>query len=316
MWLDQFPNNAALCSAIAERLESAFDETGDHLASIFRLIMSSEHRILSPEPQAHSSIVVAAACVSAGGTWRQAAWPAAAMECAMAAADTFDDIADGEAEALRERIGTGGLLMGAAGLLAVAPGMVVRATQDGVPAGTVADLVQLLSDELVRAADGQARGLTPAESIDAVAAYKLTVAKSGPIGSLAAKLGARIATDDPELLQKYAAYGAHLAVFSQLLNDARDASPGGSTSKPDVRSGSSTVPLVFVGSEGPSPDLQGTTLEEWEARERQRVAAEGGVLAAVALAQAERARGLAVLDSLAATGRAVEPLRRLFDLNT
>lgn len=304
---------AALCAAVAERLVAVLDESEDRQASTIRLIMSSENRALSEDPRPHSSIVVTAACVSAGGTWESAIWPAVAMECAMAAADVFDDIADGEAEYLAEQVGPGGVLMGAAGLLALAAGVVLRAIDDGVPERTVVDLGRLLSEYLVQAADGQARSLSAAPQLvkDPVDAYQLAAAKSGPLGSLAAQIGARVVADDPDLLRAYATYGWHLAVFSQLMNDARDAAPGGSTDKQDVRAGSKTVPLVYVGSSGAPPDLRGESLLEWEQRERQRIAAEGGVLTAVALAQAERLRGLAVLDSLAQGGRPVELLRQL-----
>jgi geranylgeranyl pyrophosphate synthase len=305
-----WPSSAALCSAIAERIETLLGETGDCLADIIRFIMSSENRVLSRDPRPHSSIVVTAACVSAGGTWQSALWPAVAMECAMAAADVFDDIADGETAALAEKVGQGAVVMGAAGLLAFATGIVLRGVDDGVPERTVVDLGRLLSDDLVQAADGQARSLS-APTTDAVDAYELAAGKSGPLGSLAARLGARTASDDQDLLKAYATYGWHLAVYSQLLNDARDAAPSGSTAKRDVRAGSRTVPLVFVGSSGAPPELRGETLLEWEQRERQRVAIEGGVLAAVALAQAERLRGLAVLDCLAKIGRPVEALRQL-----
>jgi hypothetical protein len=113
------------------------------------------------------------------------------------------------------------------------------------------------------------------------------------------------------LLRSYRTYGWHLAVFSQLLNDARDASPGAPGEKRDVRAGSSTVPLVFVGSTGPPSGLKGAALRDWEEKERERIVAQGGVLAATALAQSERVRALAVLDSLAASGRPVEVLREL-----
>jgi geranylgeranyl pyrophosphate synthase len=146
---------------------------------------------------------------------------------------------------------------------------------------------------------------------DAVDAYEVAAAKSGPLGSLGARLGARTASDDPELLRLYGRFGWHLAVYSQLLNDARDAAPSGSVTKGDVRDGRQTVPLAFTGSAGAPAGLQGRALHEWEARERQRVAAEGGVLAAVALAQAERLRADEVLDALAQMGRPVHVLRQL-----
>ena len=306
-----WPPMAALCSAVAERVLKLLDECEHGQATMIRLIMSSERRVLSAEPRPHSSIVVTAACVSAGAGWQSALWPAVAMECAMAAANVFDDIADGEAESLNEQFGSGAVVMGAAGLLALAAGVVLRAVDDGVAESTVPDLGRLFSEYLVHAAAGQARSLTAAPRLDPVDAYQLAAAKSGPLGSMAAQLGARLAVDDPDLLREYATYGWHLAVFSQLLNDARDASPSGSTDKRDVRAGAQTVPLVYVGSSGAPPELRGESLLEWEQQERQRVASQGGVLAAVALAQAERLRSLTVLDSLAHKGLPVELLRSL-----
>ncbi len=310
---DDWPSTTQLCSAVAARVEQVFGETGDRLAEISAVIMASEDRVLSANPRPQSSLLVIAACVSAGGAWQHALWPAVAMECAMAAADVFDDIADGEATALWARFGPGSVLIGTCGLLALAAGIVLRGIEDGLSERTVLDLGRLLSDELAQAADGQARSLAPRAVSDAVDAYEVAAAKSGPLGSLAARLGARTASNDPELLRAYGAFGSHLAVFSQLLNDARDAAPSGSTHKRDVREGRQTVPLVFTGSSGTPPHLRGRALQEWEAHERQRIAAEGGVLAAVALAHAERLRAAEVLDTLARIGRPVQVLRRLLD---
>src|SRR5258708_23916996 len=276
-----WPSTGELHLALAARVQQAFAEAGDRLAEMSTAIMSSEGRLLSAEPRPQSSVLVVATCVSAGSTWQRALWPAVAMDCAMAAADVFDDIADGEAAALSDRFGLSGLLIGTAGLLALAGGIVLRGIDDGLPEQTIIDLGRLLSDELARAADGQARSLAPRIVTDAVDAYEVAAAKSGPLGSLGARLGARTASDNPELLRLYGRFGWHLAVYSQLLNDARDAAPTGSVTKGDVREGRQTVPLAFTGSAGAPPELQGRALQEWEARERQRVAAEGGVLAAV-----------------------------------
>jgi geranylgeranyl pyrophosphate synthase len=310
---DGWPSTAHLRSALAARVVQVLAETGDRLAEISRVILSSEDRLLSADPRPQSSVLVIAACVSAGGAWQHALWPAVAMEYAMAAADVFDDIADGEAAALSGRFGLGSVLIGAAGLLALAAGIVLRGVHDGLPERTVLDLGRLLSDELAQAADGQARSLSPLTSTDVVDAYELAAAKSGPLGSLAARLGARTACNDPELLRAYSSYGWHLAVYSQLLNDARDAAPSGSVHKRDVREGRQTVPLVFTGSSGAPAHLAGRALREWEEQERQRVAAEGGVLAAVALAQAERLRAGEALETLAQKGRPVKVLRQLLD---
>jgi len=303
-----WPASADLCAAVTQRVNAVLNEQGNRLAPMIRLILSREDRVLSPEPRPQSSVLVAFACVSAGAAWQRALWSAVAMECAMAAADVFDDIADDEASALGE---PGVVLMGAAGLLALAAGSLLRGTDDGLSQRTVIDLGRMLSDELAHAADGQASSVAPDASDDALGAYELAAAKSGPLGSLAARLGARCATDDAEVQELYATYGWHLAVYSQLLNDTRDAAPGGPTHKRDVRDGRQTVPLVFTGSSGAPADVRGAALSSWESHERNRVAAEGGLVAALALAQAERLRALSALDTLASSGRPVEGLRRL-----
>jgi geranylgeranyl pyrophosphate synthase len=307
-----WPRPGEVGAALAERLRDLLDAQGDLLAEIIGTVMASQGRVLSPDPRPPSSIVVVAACVSAGGAWRRALWPAVAMECALAAADVFDDLADAETAVLPPGFGGGVLLIGAAGLLALASHAAPRADEDGVPAGRVLALGRVLGADLAQAADGQARAAqaSPASG-DVVEAYELAARKSGPLGSLAARLGALSARADRGLLRLYGAYGWHLGVYSQLMNDARDASPGAPPHKRDLRDARPTVPLIFVGSSPAPADLGPDALVEWEESERRRVVAGGGITAAYALAHAERLRALQALDALAGRGR---PVRLLADL--
>jgi geranylgeranyl pyrophosphate synthase len=307
-----WPLPAEVAAAVGERLDALISGRGEVFAEVARLVMASEGRPLSPTPRPSPSLLVTAACVSAGGPWRWALWPAVAIECAIAAADVFDDVADHETDALGHKLGDGVLLTGASGLLALAAEAVLRVEEEWAPAGMGLALGRLLADALGRAADGQARALRAAsERGDVVAAYRVSVGKSGPLGALTAQLGARCATDDPGLLELYGAYGWHVAVHSQLMNDARDAAPGAAPHKRDVREGRRTVPLEFVGSPPAPPGLSGDALVEWEERQRQHVVAGGGVAAALALAHAERLRALQALDGLAQLGRPVRFLRDL-----
>jgi geranylgeranyl pyrophosphate synthase len=308
-----WPVAAELRAAVAERLEILLGETQDPLHDVLHSIMSSEDRVLSATPRPQSSLLVSAAAVSAGASWRAALWPAVAVECVMAAADIFDDIADNELADLTTRFGPGLVLMGAAALLTLGIGAIGRGRDDSLTEVTIVDQMQSLTHELTQAADGQALGLSRRRLTDATTAYELAALKSGPLGSLAARIGARIATDDAGLLGLYGSYGWHLAVYSQLMNDARDAAPGGSQRKGDVREGRNTVPLVFTGSSGAPSDLTGAALTDWEEQERQRVAAAGGVLTAVALGQADRVHALQVLETLTQLGRPVDLLRQLLD---
>jgi geranylgeranyl pyrophosphate synthase len=231
----------------------------------------------------------------------------------MAAADLFDDVADADPDSnLSESPGV--LLTAAAGLLAVAGAAVVRVVEDGAPSSTAVALVELLGHEFARAANGQAVSLQPhQQGVDALAAYRQAAAKSGPLGSLIARLGARTATDNAEIVELLGQFGRRLGVRSQLLNDARDAAPGATRIKADVRIGARTVPLVFTGSAGAPHGLSETQLANWEEQERTRIAASGGLIAARALAEAERLGAVHALDSLEHLGCRVAGLRRLVE---
>jgi len=149
------------------------------------------------------------------------------------------------------------------------------------------------------------------QQVDALTAYRQAAGKSGPLGRLIACLGARTATDNPEIVQLLGEFGRRVALHSQLANDARDAAPSPAALKADVRAGARTVPLAFTGSAGAPPGLTEAQLAEWERSERSRIAAGGGLLAARALAEAERLSALDVLDRLEERGCPVEGLRAL-----
>jgi hypothetical protein len=73
------------------------------------------------------------------------------------------------------------------------------------------------------------------------------------------------------------------------------------------------VPLAFAGSRGAPAGLDDAELAAWEAGERERIRAAGGLAAAHALAEAERLHALEVLDRLRAMGRPVAGLRALVE---
>jgi geranylgeranyl pyrophosphate synthase len=183
---------------------------------------------------------------------------------------------------------------------------------DGATGETIAGLVAILGEGFASAANGQAANLRAGMGqVDPLTAYRQAAAKSGPLGSLIARLGARVATDDPEIVDLLGEFGRRLTVRSQLLNDLRDAAPDASVIKADVRVGARTVPLAFTGSGGAPSTLSGAELAEWERAERERVAAHGGLAAAAALAEAERLAAVEALDRLEALGCPVLGLRQL-----
>jgi geranylgeranyl pyrophosphate synthase len=308
---DPWPSSAQVHVAVRERLVDTLDAHGGLVAAVGRRTLATGHGVLSEQPHSLTSVIVPGACVAAGKRWQVALWPAVGAELMMASADLFDDVADADPESEMSE-SSGVLLTAAAGLLSLASAAVVRVVEDGIPPATAASLAGLLGGGFADAANGQALNLQPSPGqIDPLTAYRQSAAKSGPLGSLIARLGARTATDDPEIVQLLGDFGRRLAVRSQLLNDARDAAPDPERLKADVRAGARTVPLAFAGSGGAPGGLTEMELQAWEQRERGRIAGSGGLAAAHALAEAERLGAVRALDALERRGCPVEGLRQL-----
>jgi geranylgeranyl pyrophosphate synthase len=313
------PRNDDVYHEVGRRIVRLIDGAGDTIGEVGRHALSRDGHVLAESPTSVWPIIVARVCRAAGGCWQRAIWPAAAMECAMAAADLFDDLADGENIDLLERFSGGEVLTVAAGLLALAGDAALRATEDGVPEAIAVQLGQALGKYLAQAADGQAKGLkaklqvgTGDEAV--VAAYRLAALKSGPLGSLVATLGALAAEASPAALEQYTIFGWHTGVASQLINDGFDAMPDRPLHKRDVRAGTRTVPLVFAESNGAPAGLDAQALADWEEAERRRVAEAGGIIVAELLAKADWLRAEAALDRLAELGHEVAALRELLAL--
>ncbi|HEX8967524.1 MAG TPA: hypothetical protein VF937_06575 [Chloroflexota bacterium] len=303
-------------AAVAQRLTLLLDSCGGLVADFGRAALSAGYGPLSAQPHSLTSVLVPGACLSAGGAWQTAVWPAVGAECMMAAADLFDDAADADPATAQAAQSPAVMLTAAAGLLSLASSAVLRVTEDGADAQTALALARLLGEGFSSAANGQAANLRPhLQQIDALTAYRQAAAKSGPLGSLITRLGARTATDDASIVDLLGQFGWHLAVRSQLANDARDAAPNPRSIKADIRAGAGTVPLAFTGSSGAPPGLNADELADWEQQERQRVTAGGGLVAAWALAEAERLRAAQALDTLEAGGCPVTGLRLLIEAN-
>jgi geranylgeranyl pyrophosphate synthase len=306
-----WPTSAELHAAAAERMRRLLDSTGGLVAELGQATLSTKSGLLSEHPHSLTTALAAGACVTAGGHWRDALWPCVGAECMMAAADLFDDAADTDPGGAATLASPGVLLTVGAGLLSLATAAVANLVEDGADHATALALEALLGEEFARATNGQATNLLPSQSqVDALTAYRQSEAKSGPLGSLIARLGGRTASFEPRRLRLLGEFGHKLAVRSQLLNDARDAAPEG-RAKADVRAGARTVPLAFTGSSGPPTDLSQADLAEWETRERARIAARGGLVAAQALAEAERVGAIHALDALEQLGCPVDGLRAL-----
>jgi geranylgeranyl pyrophosphate synthase len=309
--LEAWPSSSEVNAAVAGRITRLLDEHGGPVADLAYRTLRADTGVLSEHAHSLASVLVSGACLCAGADWQVALWPAAGAECMMAAADLFDDVADADpGSELSDPPGI--VLTAAAGILSLAGAAIARVVHDGASPTTAVALGHLFGVEFARAANGQAVNLQPNQTrVDALTAYRQAAAKSGPLGGLIARLGARTATDNAEIVELLGQFGQRLGVRSQLLNDARDAAPGASKIKADVRAGARTVPLAFASSTGAPLGLAEAELATWEVQERERIAAAGGVIAAHALAEAERFGAVRALDALERLGCPVAGLREL-----
>lgn len=306
------PTRAEIYRCSADRLEEVVGDLGPVTQELARELLASERHLLAVQPATLWPIVVARAGASAGGDWHRAIWPAVALELAMTAADLCDDLADGEETEIIGRFGRGAVLTAAIGLISLAGSTVLRANEDGCEEAVTHRLGALLGTNIAAAVDGQLRSLRPGRLVrDVTNAYEIAAAKSGPLGDLAARLGAMTATTDERCLALYGEFGWHLAVSAQLVNDAADVMPNRPLKKHDVLNGCPTVPLTFAGSWGAPAGLDQDCLIAWETTERRRIAAEGGVLVAEVLAVADRLRAEQALRALADLGHETAGLREL-----
>ena len=297
---------------IATRVETLIRGAGRTLENVARAALGQEGGILSSRPTAIWADLLTRACVAAGGRPTDARWAATGVEITMAAADIFDDVADGEpSEALR-RYGPGALLTTAAGLLSLGTEAMLRSVEDGVSEHRANLLARVLARGFAAATDGQTASLLATGQVrDVGEAYRLAAGKSGPLGEIDFRVGAMVASTDADVINSFGIFGWHFAVYSQLLNDGRDVLPDGPTRKLDVRVGASTVPLVFAGSTGAPAGLDDAALQAWEQAERRRVAEVGGLITTELLANAERQHAAEALDALTTRGLRVDALREL-----
>jgi geranylgeranyl pyrophosphate synthase len=147
-----------------------------------------------------------------------------------AALHILDDVEDGDVAdgGVREAFGphceASQRLNASTGLLTSAPLILEKLRGQGIPAATIAALQADLQRTVLGMCGGQHDDLTQDEtSLDK--AWQIAERKTGAFFALACRLGARLATDDPQRLDAYARYGHHLGMLIQIGDDWGDLRP-------------------------------------------------------------------------------------------
>src|SRR5947208_533069 len=110
-----WPSSTEVHAAVRGRLITVLEAAGGLVADIGRQTLSAKNGLLSEQPHSLVTVLVPGTCLSAGGDWRAALWPAAGAELMMAAADLFDDAADADPGGESSRHGPAVLLTVGAG---------------------------------------------------------------------------------------------------------------------------------------------------------------------------------------------------------
>jgi geranylgeranyl diphosphate synthase type I len=162
-----------------------------------------------------------------------------------AALHILDDVEDGDAgDAFGPRCEASQRLNASTGLLLSATLILDELRERGVPRATITLLQADLQRTVLGMCGGQHDDLTLDES-SLERAWQIAELKSGAFFSLACRLGARLATDDPHRLGAYALYGHHLGLLIQVGDDWSDLRPQKGSS--DLARGhAATVPVAYA----------------------------------------------------------------------
>lgn len=168
---------------------------------------------------------------------------AAAVELQMEAAFMFDAVADGE--------GHGGVssaeeLALALTILSCGSGAASEAVHDRPNSCIHAGALRRFHQCCVAACAGQFLDATLErhESATLDDALRMTSLKAGSLGRFSATLAAGLATQDPEVIHRFEEVGFNLFVYTQLIDDVKDACPRHGP-RADLLRRKKTIPLVF-----------------------------------------------------------------------
>ncbi len=184
--------------------------------------LTLDGRILAAEPLAYWARNVLAAAGSAGlSDPRQAVPAAAAVELTVSSFELLDNVQDGDPNAVIARLGIPQALNVAFALLVLGQRALLDLPSRGVAPDVTLAVQRELTDAIAAAGSGQyldlalegRSGVTERDALD-VAERKTAALVAG-----ACRVGGRLGTDDPFVLDVLGRFGWHLGLADQLQND-------------------------------------------------------------------------------------------------
>lgn len=172
---------------------------------------------------------------------------AAACTILVLGADLLDSILDHELPPSWHTHDSAEVSLAATTLLAALPQLsIALLRKEGTPPARLWTLSHLFADTILELNAGQHEDvLFPnLENVSLEDSRLMAERKSGSAGTLLAKAGAVLATEDPLTIEAYAAFGLCFGTAKQLINDVWDIW-GGDTSR-DLLNGKRTLPIVHA----------------------------------------------------------------------
>jgi Polyprenyl synthetase len=162
-------------------------------------------------------------------------------------ADLFDNVVDGELSPGWEGREAGEASLAAATLLASLPQLsIARLRAMGAPVGRLWALANLFAETLLAMSAGEHEDLlfTGSDDVSPEMCRAVAERKSGSEFALFARAGATLATEDPGVIEEYAAFGHCLGTAGQICSDVRDIWDGGVGR--DLLNGKRTLPIAHA----------------------------------------------------------------------
>lgn len=209
-------------------------------------------KLLADEDGFNWGLLPLLVCASADGDPRQVFPLAVAVECFIAAADTFDDVQDDAADGLWRVYGRATTINVATFLLFLSQLALSRLTHCGVSCTTVAAVAEGFAAAGARACSGQQHDIDAACETDE-ATYLATIAlKSGALVECACRAGALLGDTTPAAVESYAQFGLNAGIAMQIHNDIVGVLSE-STNRGDLGSRKWTLPIIFARECAPEP---------------------------------------------------------------
>ncbi len=162
-------------------------------------------------------------------------------------ADLFDNLIDDELPPGWHARDPAEASLAATTLLAALPQLALaRLREQGTPPVRLWELAQLFAEALLAMSAGEHEDLLFAgqDDVGVKACRAMAERKSGSEFALFAKAGALLATEDPAVVEKYAAFGKCLGTARQICTDVWDIWEGENSQ--DLLNGKRTLPIVHA----------------------------------------------------------------------